>query len=235
MKELYDGRKFVIVSNKGKFFDKGSNEEVSYQEAFYGGIWSCEINMLTESFDDYRRYDDVKRETQHMYYILRDSLGNVITSNARGNFLSETDGVDIRNVYFVRQFENKSFYNSYSNRQTRTFFMLIEDYNSEIARIKKDNDRIVAKEKVDFAKGNLEKTNRINILKEKYGSEIAQLISIGKIKLGMNIEMCDLAWYRVYTVISRTQDSSGNFEIWKNMLYGTKLYFKNKKVIKIVD
>ena len=69
----------------------------------------------------------------------------------------------------------------------------------------------------------------------KYGAENAQLISQGKVKIGMTDAMCSTAWSGLYGIISRTQDSSGTFEIWQHALYGTRLYFKNGKLYKIVD
>lgn len=234
-KELYDGKEFVIVSQPGKFLNKASNEEINYEKSLFGGVWKCEVNMLNESYPDYRRFDGVERESQNMYYILRDSLGHVITSNARDIFENATGGEDFRSVYFVKEFENDKFYNSYSNGQTRTFFMSINDYNKEINRIDKKRNKTFLKEKAITEKVKLERQKWLISLNTKYGVENAQLISQGKVKIGMNIEMCDIAWSGFYGVISRIQDSSGTFEIWKHVLYGTRLYFKNGKVFKIVD
>jgi hypothetical protein len=234
-KELYDGKEYVIVSINGKFFDEASEEEINYGKALYGGIWKCEVNMLKESYPDDRRYDGVNRETQNMYYILKDSSGHTITSSARDHFEGKTNGEDYRKAYFVKKFIDNKYYDASIRNGYGTYFMLVDDYNSEIERIGLAKKEETAQLKALTAKQRADREKWFSQLKEKYGTENATLISQGKVKVGMSAELCSIAWNGVFGVISKTTDNSGTYETWRHVIYGTRLYFKDNKLYKIED
>lgn len=62
-------------------------------------------------------------------------------------------------------------------------------------------------------------------IKSKYGEDIAKLVQNGKVKIGMNKDLCRIAW-GVPKKVNTTTNSSGNREQW---VYSTSryLYFLN--------
>jgi hypothetical protein len=212
-KKLFDGKKFVIVTKSGSLVDEVTKETLDYDEPLYCGIWTCEVNIIQPLKTDHWL-------EMNVYYILRNSKGNVVIEKP-------TQPINEDNYHrflFVDKLEDNQFYEHGDN----TLFMSVDNYNSEIERIKKEKNTVTAKDQT-------EKQKRLKNLEIKYGAIDAHLISQGKVKLGMNSEMCSIAWDGLYGIISRMQDSAGTFEVWKHALYGTRLYFKNGKLYKIVD
>ncbi len=234
-KELHDNKKYVIVSYDNEFQDYSSFEMIKCG-GLYGGVWTCEVNMVKETVDDYSR-TGAKREIQKMQYIFRDTSGHIISRNARKN---SEEAIQKNSIFFVTKLNNNKFYNSYFDNKHNLVFMLKEDYSSEYKKIEEKKNKDLAKDKINSLKNNVKnaeaKKKWLQAIKVKYGVENANLISQGKIKLGMNSEMCAIAWGGLYyEIISRIQDSSGTHEIWKHQVYGTNLYFKNNKLYKIVN
>lgn len=100
------------------------------------------------------------------------------------------------------------------------FFMSIEDYNNQVASNNKAKKDAIAKN-----------NNRIDKLTQKYGKARAELISKGKVEIGMNKEMCTQSWgIPLKTDVEKTKAITK-----ETFIYGwsKKLYFENGKLVKI--
>ena len=102
--------------------------------------------------------------------------------------------------------------------------VLEKDYN------KKEQEKI-AEEKRITEKKRIAKENYINQCVKKYGLEFGNLISQGKVKIGMNKDMCNAAWGKPI-LITKTTTEDKTYELWA---YGMnlKLYFDNDLLIRI--
>jgi len=100
------------------------------------------------------------------------------------------------------------------------FFMSIEDYNNQVASNNKAKKDAIAKN-----------NNRIDKLTQKYGKARAELISKGKVEIGMNKEMCTQSW----GIPLKTDVEKTKAIIKETFIYGwsKKLYFENGKLVKI--
>lgn len=98
--------------------------------------------------------------------------------------------------------------------------MTAEDYQKELSiKEQKEKERIT----------NLKK-RKVALIK-KYGKVYGNLISQGKVKIGMTTSMCKESW-GIPTDINKTIGSFGTYEQW---VYGNKeyLYFENGKLTTI--
>ena len=67
----------------------------------------------------------------------------------------------------------------------------------------------------------------------RYGNEYGMLIADRKVALGMNPEMCKIAW-GYPTMISNLVDNTGTYTVWKYN-FKTYIYFKDGKVAMILN
>lgn len=142
-------------------------------------------------------------------------------------FFKDTEGhVVVKDIMIVKELDGSEYYSYYPQDGTAntTHFMPLKVYLAILNEDKKRNSTNANN-----------KSKAIKALTAKYGNENVQLVLKGKVKIGMNDELCSIAWGGLYGILIRTEDGSGTFEVWKHALYGTKLYFKNGKLYKIVD
>jgi hypothetical protein len=111
----------------------------------------------------------------------------------------------------------------------------LEDYNlrEKNKRIKKEE--LAKKQELDIKEENLKKERleqkRRSHLVTKYGSELGQLIAEGKVKIGMNMDMCNDAWGIPFSK-SKIATANSSTEIWFYG-FGYRLYFKDNKLVEI--
>jgi len=138
-KQLREGKSYVIANSAGSFYDAATEQNVSYSQPLYGGIWKCEVNMVKSEPETteiqvlvdnggtrgkYLYPNQVYITPEHMRYILKDSLGHIITISGETDFLKKLDDND-----------------SYSSNNNKTYFMELEDYKAETDRVAKEAAR----------------------------------------------------------------------------------------------
>jgi len=220
-KAKYDSTKFVIVNMSGKFFDEASQEVIEYDKPLYGGVWTCEVNMMKPRGS----------EIESMCYVLKNSAGQIFLTDAN-TFQKAAYDACCSGLTFVKKLaDGKYFKNIYS-----TPFMSVKDYNAQLQTINHENRLAAIKANESTAQSKVKRQKIIQELTAKYGSVITQSILQGKVKIGMNTEMCQLAWGKAfYAVIERVQEEDTTTEVWQHALLGTRLFFKDKVLYRIVN
>lgn len=108
-------------------------------------------------------------------------------------------------------------------------FKLLDDYNKEESEKKLQQQFLLAERKKNeqIEKDNISKkhTAFVNKCIKLYGVQLGELISQNKVAIGMNAEMCELAWGKPYDK-SLTIVESKTFEHW-NYSWRKSLHFEN--------
>jgi hypothetical protein len=153
-----------------------------------------------------------EKDHERLEYLYKDTAGHVVYQNVLIVKHLDDGEIGVKNRFYTYDTDNLMR------------LMPLELYN---AVVNAEGKRLI-KKKSNNAKS-------LSVLIAKYGNENATLITQGKVKIGMNSEMCNIAWGGLYGIVSRVQESSGTNEVWKHAIYGTLLYFKNGKLYKIVN
>ena len=140
-----------------------------------------------------------------IFYIMKSNAGEIISSET-------IDGSYSGKFRIVKKLGNYIYAGIY--------FMSVEDYNAEIVTKNKAKNDVAVKN-----------NKRINSLTQKYGKEKGELISNGKVAIGMTKEMCKESW----GIPLRTDVEKTSKITKETFIYGwsKRLHFENGKLVKI--
>ncbi len=194
--------KTLILSKTSPSADDYNLKEGDYLLKKGNGIFDPTLPKGTEF-----KCTGISLNTDRSFYGRSPESSNVIL------FFSNKDFGDYY-LYLDRSF------NGLRDRKTLDIFLTSEDYQKELSiKEQKEKERIT----------NLKK-RKVALIK-KYGKVYGNLISQGKVKIGMTTSMCKESW-GIPTDINKTIGSFGTYEQW---VYGNKeyLYFENGKLTTI--
>lgn len=219
---VYDGLTEEEVFLKDTLFhcdDVCVNNDLKVCCVFNGkktGKFAIEINSLVEELHPNNLY----------YYLTPSGKMNIWPSYEKESVFYK--GKLVRDRHFEADIR-------YSNHYWDIF--LVQDLNNIYAETKRFNTLTASQQKQEQDRKKTEskakETKRKQELIAKYGNEIGTLIVGHKVTLGMDQEMCKLAWGNPIH-ISNMVDSSVKYTIWKYNLK-TYVYFYNGKVNKILN
>ncbi len=231
-KQMFSGRTFIVelgnsdyVNDKEHYFvwDLITNNKIHFKN---GTKWQCEVSVLDYkkaiSTDSFINYDEWEMPFKIGYIFKNDSQTFVL-------FKKDDSYVGDQNITIVpyNSIERSDWvYSGYSFRFVLEDVYIENEKKRKLSEQERENLKQIQKQKI---KNQVE--NRLKICVEKYGQYNGKLIAEGKIVLGMNIEMCQMAWGDPIRT-HKTTVKDGIYEI-QYFLGGCALYFINGILVQI--
>jgi len=148
------------------------------------------------------------------------------------SFIDSKDSYYLAGFYFLRN-KNRIVKIDLTSNLIHDYFMLESEFKKqELEKLKKEEQRKLEEQE----RNKREKQEEIKFRNDciaKWGQNLGSLIADGKVKLGMNKEMCISAWGNPININRTILDGL----TWEQWVYGwgTYLYFKNNILSTIQD
>jgi hypothetical protein len=225
-KQMFEGKTFVPISygynkvERNESFilkDLITNEKVNLYKS---GKWRCEVTLMDRS----KVNDEFGGKQYRITYLFKNEKNTIALVDGHDD-VKITPYSNIRAVPPERE-------NNYS------YSFILEDVYTKQEHDKKiKKEELLAKQKIAkqvvLNKSKIEKENFRSSCINKFGQENGEIIAQQRVKIGMTIEMCEVAWGKPYDK-SRSITSDQSIESW---YYGWKrsLYFVNGILSRIND
>ena len=236
-KEMFDGKTFVAVSygdyDRTKINDSFTVKDlITNQDVIVNKLsnWKCEVTLMDyfkigNKADGINYYQKTKKDYE-ITYVFRNEKNTIalvdLNSTLESN-LRVTPYSSITDIGYISQEGSRK-------GESFVFSFILKDVYTKQEKDKQiKKAELLAKQNIEkqkiLNKNRIEKENFKSYCINKFGRENGEIIAQQIVKIGMTVEMCEVAWGKPFDK-SSTITSDQKVEIWS---YGWKrsLYFVN--------
>lgn len=214
-RKLFDNKKFLLVTKEGSYEDELTEKKIEFNSQFYGGEWTCSVDVITKKGFDGKEYTDMK-------YLLKNDFGHLLTKKGY-----ETP------YYHYNADVNDGFtlVSNISDSFGLIQFIAVDEYKNIIQQ-----EKMLVIENKTRVENNIKniallKKKKLETNITKYGKINGTLITNGKVEIGMTKEMCIASCGTPFsTDVVRTKNFRKETLIY---YYGKRLYLENNILVKI--